>query len=277
MDHVIVNGLRIAYAEAGAGPSVLLLHGWPTSSHMWREVVPAIARRNRVVAIDLPGFGDSDKPLDVCYDFDFFTHVLDGFVDALRLGPVAVAGHDLGGPIAAHWAVRQPERITALALLNTLLYPQFHPSVLEFVSALSTPATRDKVTTAAGLAQFFRAGLADPSRATDSVLDALTAPFGTEQSRLALAKAGVELAPSGFVAIERGLPSLRVPVRLVYGVQDQILPDVADTMARVQRDVPHAEATEFADCGHFLQEERPHEVAALLADFFATSTEPARI
>jgi pimeloyl-ACP methyl ester carboxylesterase len=75
-----VDGLRLAYRELGDGPPVLLLHGWPTSSFLWREVMKPIARANRVVALDLPGFGASDKPVGIRYGFDFFGHALDLFL-----------------------------------------------------------------------------------------------------------------------------------------------------------------------------------------------------
>ena len=94
---VEVNGRRVAYREAGSGPPVLLIHGWPTSSFLWRAMMPAIAERNRVLAIDLPGFGASDKPLDVTYNFALFEEVLDGFLDEV--------GRDWGGPVAVEtWA-----------------------------------------------------------------------------------------------------------------------------------------------------------------------------
>jgi pimeloyl-ACP methyl ester carboxylesterase len=78
LDTVQVDGLTIAYRELGSGPPVLLLHGWPTSSFLWRDLMEPIAEHNRVVAIDLPGFGASDKPLGVRYDFDLFGRTLDG-------------------------------------------------------------------------------------------------------------------------------------------------------------------------------------------------------
>src|SRR5262245_8614704 len=123
------DGLTLGYRELGSGPAVLLLHGWPTSSFLWRGVMPAIARANRVVALDMPGFGASDKPLGVRYDFELFERAVDGLLAALGVERVGVAGHDLGGPIALDWAIRNPERVTSIALLNTLVYPDFDPSV----------------------------------------------------------------------------------------------------------------------------------------------------
>ena len=247
---------------------MLLLHGWPTSSFLWRDVMPAIARYNRVIALDLPGFGGSDKPLDARYDFEFHSRAIDGFLDALGIDVVGLAVHDLGGPIGVRWALDNPERVSRLALLNTLLYPDFDPTVMEFVTTLATPEKRDELTSPAGLEYVVRLGLSSDDAATAEMVAGVTEPFADPDSRLALAKAGIELQPEGFADIAQRLPGLRVPVRIVYGEQDRILPDVAETMARVGRDVLHAEVTALPGAGHFLQEEAGAEVGDLLAAFF---------
>jgi haloalkane dehalogenase len=269
LDTVQVDGLTIAYRELGEGPAVVLLHGWPTSSFLWRNVMPAIAQANRVIAPDLPGFGASDKPPGVRYDFALFERALDGLLAELDVDGVGLAVHDLGGPIGVHWALEHPERVTGLALLNTLVYPEFSPAVLEFVKALTTPELRDQITSPEGLADVVRLGLADKSNATDEVIAGVQAPFADEASRRSLADAGVGLDLELFGEIGRRLPSLTAPVRIVYGEQDPILPDVAETMARVARDLPQAEVTTLPECGHFLQEEAPEQVGELLAEFFA--------
>ncbi|HET9140087.1 alpha/beta fold hydrolase [Actinophytocola sp.] len=269
------DGMTLAYRELGSGPPVLLLHGWPTSSYLWRDVMPAIARDNCVIALDLPGFGGSDKPLDVRYDFDLYARVLDGFLDKLEMDPVDIAVHDIGGPIAVHWALRNPGRVRRLALLNTLLYPEFHPEVMEFAVGLARPETRDRMVSPEGLADILRLGLADPDRLTDEVVAEVRRPFADPDARLALARAGFNLSVRGFAEIATGLPRLDVPVRIIYGERDRILPDVAETMARVRRDLPHAEVTTLPDCGHFIQEEAPQQVGELLADFFNRPEQPA--
>ena len=177
--------------------------------------------------------------------------------------------HDLGGPVGVHWALHRPERVTKLALLNTLVYPEFSEAVLQFITACSTPELREQLTSPAGLEAAMRLGLADESHLTDEVLAAVREPFQTADSRRALADAGIGLQPEGFVEIARLLPSLRIPVRVIYGAQDRILPDIADTMARVKTDLPQSEVTVLPDCGHFLQEEAGGEIGALLARFFA--------
>ena len=109
LDKVQVDGLTIAYRELGSGPPVLLLHGWPTSSFLWRDVMAPIAERNRVVAIDLPGLRWLRQAARACrYDFDLFERTLDGFLAALGIEEVGLAVHDLGGPIGLHWARAPP-------------------------------------------------------------------------------------------------------------------------------------------------------------------------
>src|SRR5262249_14571894 len=151
---VSVDGMTIAYRALGEGPPLLLLHGWPTSSFLWRKVMPALASAgNRVLAPDLPGFGASDKPLGIRYGFGFFDGVLDRFLAALGLGDavVGLVVHDLGGPLGVHWALERPARLGKLALLNTLLYPEFSETVLAFIRDLLEPSTRERLTSPEGL------------------------------------------------------------------------------------------------------------------------------
>lgn len=262
------DGLTLAYRELGSGPPVLLLHGWPTSSYLWRNIMPAVAEHHRVLALDLPGLGASDKQPDARYDFGYFEEALDRFLTALGIEQIALVGHDLGGPIAVHWMLSRPGRVSLLALLNTLLYPEFSEAVVEFVTELLTPETREHRVSDAGLAEVMRLGVADPEVITDELLAAVLAPFDTAEARRALVRAAVGLAPSGFTEIAAGLGTIDVPVRVVYGEDDRILPDVAETMARLAADVPHAEITAIPDCGHFLQEDAPDLVAQHLASFF---------
>ena len=264
-----LDGLRLAYRDLGDGPPVLLLHGWPTSSFLWREVMRPLARANRVVALDLPGFGASDKPVGIRYSFDFFGRTLDLFLAHLGIDQLGLAVHDLGGPVGLHWALNRPGRLTKLALLNTLVYPEFSEAVKEFVRACATPGLREQITSPAGLESILRDGLADPAKLSPEVLAAVQEPFRTPETRRTLADAGIGVSRKGFVQIARRLPALRIPVRVVYGSRDRVLPDVADTMARVKADLPQADVTTLPDCGHFLQEDAPEEVGALLARFFA--------
>ncbi len=267
-DYLDLDGLRLHYLAAGDGEPIVLLHGWPTSSFLWRNVMPVMAERHRVIALDLPGFGLSDKPLDVSYSFRYYYRVLDEALNALGIEAASFVVHDLGGPVGLYWACRHPERLRRLAILNTLVYPDFSWAVMLFVAACRLPVVRSFMASPQGLRFAMRLGVADPRHLSEEAVVGVQTPFASLEARRALLKAGGNLSPKGFREIAAKLPTLDVPVRIVYGERDRILPDVAKTMHRIQKDLPQAEITALADCGHFLQEERPAEVGRLLADFF---------
>ncbi|MDQ5895786.1 MAG: hypothetical protein QG596_2047 [Actinomycetota bacterium] len=267
--HLDVEDLTVAYVEEGEGSPVLLLHGWPTSSFLYRNITPVLAQKHRVIVPDLPGFGDSSKPVDRQYSFKLFAAVLDALVEELELDGPGLVVHDLGGPIGVHWALHRPGRISRLALLNTLIYPDFDPTVLEFVTTLMDPVKREALVSDEGLCEAMRIGVGNPDSLSDEVMDGVVGPFRSAEDRQALALAGIGLRPDGFAEIARLLSDLDIPVLGLYGTEDRILPDVAETFARVKRDVPQAEIESLPGVGHFLQEDAPAEIAERLTRFFA--------
>jgi len=116
--YAIVDGNRVFYREAGPkdAPAILLLHGFPTSSHMFRDLIPALADHYHVVAPDLPGFGFSDAPdpKQFRYTFDHLADLIGRFIEAIGLGRCAIYVFDYGAPVGFRLALRDPERITAI-------------------------------------------------------------------------------------------------------------------------------------------------------------------
>mgnify|MGYP002629378354 CR=1 FL=1 len=268
---VQVDDLDLHYLEAGEGPPVLLLHGWPTHAGLWRHALPEIGRSRRAIALDLPGFGRSAKPLDASYSFTFFERVLEGFCDALGLDRPGLAVHDLGGPVGLFWAVRHRERVRELAVLDTLVFPELHWTVKAFVLATRLPGVKQYLASPGGIARAMRFGVNDKARMTDAVVALYQAPFADAAARRALLKAGGALSPRGFDTIAAGIGDFDVPVCLLYGTKDRILPDTERTMGRLKSALPQAQVTALPGIGHFLQEDAPDEVARVLADFFAAS------
>jgi pimeloyl-ACP methyl ester carboxylesterase len=125
---VEVDGLKIFYREAGAdrSPALLLLHGFPTSSHMFRDLIPALADDYHVVAPDLPGFGFSAAPdrAQFTYTFDHLAEVIDRFTTVERLDRYAVYVLDYGAPVGFRLATRHPERIAAIISQNGNAYEE---------------------------------------------------------------------------------------------------------------------------------------------------------
>ncbi len=265
--HVTVSGLKIHHVSAGEGEPVLLIHGFPTSSHLWRNVMPTLAQTHRAIAIDLPGYGLSDKPLDIRYNFSFFESLIDGFLDALGIEKTALVVHDLGGPVGLRWAIRHRERLTKLVILNTLVYPETSWAVKAFLLALKLPGTRGFLVSPQGLVGAMKFGVEHKERLTRPVLTPYTEPFLGKDARKALIKAGSGLSVRGLAEIARELPRLGVPIRIIYGKNDRILPDMAKTAARLESDLPGAQVTALSGCGHFLQEDEPEKLGALIARF----------
>ncbi|WP_179957804.1 alpha/beta fold hydrolase [Exilibacterium tricleocarpae] len=273
VSHRITCGdLELHYLACGAGEPLLLLHGWPTSSHLWRNVMPWLAPTHRVIALDLPGFGESSKPLGRTYSFKFYTAAIDAFLTELGIARTALVVHDLGGPAGLMWAAKNPQKVSRLALLNTLVYPKVSWAVKAFLLATVLPGVRHWLVSPAGLQWTLRLGVVNKAAITPVVMKPYCAPFASASARRALLQAARGMHPGGFTYIARQLPQIGVPVRLIYGAKDRILPDIAATMARLQADLPGAELTALPDCGHFLQEDAPAELGRLLADFFNPGT-----
>jgi haloalkane dehalogenase len=123
MTQVTVDGVRLHVLEEGRGPAVLLLHGVPVHSGLWREVIPRLAPQLRAVAPDLAGFGASDKPLELDYGLATHVRLLDGLIGALGLGDVVLVGMDLGLMVAASYAAAHPAAVRGLVLLEGILQP----------------------------------------------------------------------------------------------------------------------------------------------------------
>lgn len=266
--------LDLHWLEAGEGPVVLFVHGWPTSAQLWRNILPVVGRTHRAIALDLPGFGRSQKPLDRRYGFGMFEAAIDGFLDAIGVDRLSLVVHDLGGPVGLYWACRHRERVESLALLNTLVFPKLSWAVMAFVAATHTPVVRRWLGSPAGVASSMRFGVFDRERITDEVARLYTEPFVDWAAGKALLRAGQGLGPGGLRFIAETMPSFTdIPVRMIYGENDRILPDVAQTMAKLGELLPHATITAIPNCGHFLQEDQPDEVARLLSEFLLAATD----
>ena len=246
---------------------MLFLHGWPTSSFLWRNVMPAVATTHRAIALDLPGFGKSDKPTDASYSFRFNERAITAFLDALHIQTIDLVVHDLGGPIGLYWASQNPERVRRLVLTNTLVYPELSWAVKAFVVATKLPGLKHLMSSRRGLIGTLEFLVADPTRIPDDAREGIAAPFTTAASRQAMLKAAGGLHPAGFSTIADWVRQLKIPVRIVYGAKDRALPDIERTIRRLRSDLPQAEITCFEDCGHFLQEERPKDLGTAIARF----------
>lgn len=262
--------IKLHYLEAGAGEPVLLLHGWPTSSYLWRDTIPAMAASHRVIALDLPGYGLSDKPLDVSYSLPYYEEVLAAFLDALDIAAVNLVVHDIGGPIGLYWAVHHREQVLRLGLLNTFVYLDISTRQKLYYLGGRIPGLKQFMVSQYNLAMVMRGSVHNKQRMTKDIVRSYLQPFVGKDARRALSKAIIDFFNEDDMAtIARELPRFDIPVLLLYGENDRALPEIARTMDRVAREIRHTERTTLPDCGHLLQEDAGPRVGERIAEFLS--------
>ncbi|OUS27640.1 hypothetical protein A9Q99_14475 [Gammaproteobacteria bacterium 45_16_T64] len=270
---ITVDGTRLHYLSTfddsldKNNNITLLLHGWPTSSFLWRNVMANLDLGETVIALDLPGFGQSDKPLRGAYSLEYYQDIISGFLAALGVDKVNLAVHDMGGPVGLYWAVNNKDRLRKIVLLNTLIYPELHWFVKLFVGLSFVPGLKRWMSSGQAIKWTMKLGTA--SKISDDAIRHYQSAFETPEARMALIKTLHKLDPSKLNVIADGLKELTLPVQIIYGTKDLALPDVAKTMARVKQDLPETVVHVLQGCGHFLQEDEPEEVSRLMGEFLA--------
>jgi pimeloyl-ACP methyl ester carboxylesterase len=265
----------IALLEAGVGDPVVMLHGLGGTKASFLPSVAAMADGHRAIAIDLPGFGDSVKPLGAAYDARFFARAVVSLLDALELERADLIGNSLGGRVALETGLRAPDRVGRLALLCTALaWRTKRPwaPLLRWVRpelGLIQPVSR-RATEA--VVQRLIPGAADGwvAAGVDEFLRAYYSPRGRAAFYAALRNIYLD-EPDGPEGFWTRLRSLEPDTLFVWGREDTLVP--VAFARHVERVLPRAQHLEL-DCGHVPQLEAPREVHAAIRDFFAGARGP---
>jgi haloalkane dehalogenase len=267
--YVELEGLRVHYVDEGRGAPVLMLHGEPTWSYVYRKMIPPIARRYRAVAPDYVGFGRSDKWTEVeKYTFDAHYRVLEAFVEKLDLREITVVVQDWGGPLGLRFATQHPERMARLVILNTGL---FTGGVVmpEGMRAWREYAARTPDLPVGGIVQ---QALYNRDLATEEIVRAYDAPFPDPESK-AGARAFPAMIPTSaedpgareMMDALKALARWDKPALVMFSDQDPIFPVTAGQ--RFQQLIPGARFKVIEGAGHFLQEEKGETIAAEMLSF----------
>ncbi|MCY7397440.1 MAG: alpha/beta fold hydrolase [Sphingomonas bacterium] len=278
--------MNVALAGPADAPPVILLHGFPESHRTWARVAPLLADRLRLIMPDLRGFGDSDRPQDVAaYSVDTLIADVFALADALGVDRFALVGHDWGGAVAWAAALRANPRIERLAIINSPHPAIFQRSIIDddaqraasqYIRAFRDPGMEAQVA-AMGIGHFFdksfrnHVDLAsiDPAERAKSIAEwnrpgALTAMFNWYRASQIVVPAMGEQPPLPDW-VSRGVPRLKIPVRIVWGLDDAaLLPLQLAGIGEVGDDV---EVSPLAGVGHFAPWQAPDRVAAALGDF----------
>jgi pimeloyl-ACP methyl ester carboxylesterase len=266
-----VGSRTVRFVRAGAGPAVVLVHGFGSSLCTWKDVLPALAARHDVVALDLPGFGGSERPADLA--FADLPRAVVGLMDALGIERAALVGNSMGGAAAALVAAADAGRVSRLVLVDAAgfnLEPRARPGMVRLASSWAAPVLQvlpgKRIVVEAALRQVFH----DDALVTRERVAEYLAPAQRPGSFAALRSLGRSLGSSASQLAE-ALAAIRAPTLVVWGAEDRWIP-LADA-DRFVAAIAGARKVVIPACGHVPQEEKPAEVARLLLEFLAEGSD----
>jgi pimeloyl-ACP methyl ester carboxylesterase len=266
------GGVRSFVREDGNGPACVLVHGVPTSSFMYRKLIPELADQGvRAVAIDFPGLGLADRPREFDYSWSGLARWLGEAIDALELDRLHLVVHDIGGPIGCEWAIRNPERTLSITALNTVLDPAgfrrpwaMHPFSIRGVGELWLRGTPRPVFAAL----FRQQGLGDRRAVSTAELYAyreLLMRLDRGRAFLRIMR-GFELTEAKERFLAEGLADRSYPTRIVWGERD---PALGIERLRAAQRVLGVDEPVLLPAKHFLPEDQASAIADAVTDLVA--------
>ena len=239
-----LEGAKVHYVNYGKGSDALvLIHGWTQSIDAWRDQIPDLAKRNRVIAIDLPGHGKSDKP-EVKYSMDYFARAVEAVMRDAKVNRAVLVGHSMGTPVARQFYRKYPDKTIAIVIVDGALKPFGDAAMMNnLIAGLRSPNYKETI------AQMFT-GLSGPSLAPEIMERIRASTMSTPQPVLVSAMEGMA-DPSIW-----GDDKINVPVLAIMAKNPFFPPDIEQQSRAL---VPNIEFQMWEGVGHFLMMEKPKE------------------
>ncbi|MQS07871.1 alpha/beta fold hydrolase [Streptomyces alkaliphilus] len=269
-DSLIVDGVRLAHRDRGRGEPLIFIHGTPSHSYEWRDVVPHIEEAGfRVITYDLLGYGLSERPVNRDTSVAAQTDLLGHLLDALGIDHVGIVAHDIGGAIGQRFALAHPGRVRRLMIIDSVSYDSWPSSTWRKIIDENpdgfTGMSQDAFD--ALLTRQLKMTVADETLMAGDVLQAYLAPHRSPLGRLSFFEHQVRHYDSKYTEeIGDRLGHLTMPVRIVWGEEDRWQP--LHYAKRLADAIPHAELVVVPAGGHFLMEDAPERVVHEIGDFF---------
>jgi 2-hydroxy-6-oxonona-2,4-dienedioate hydrolase len=277
---VTVDGITAQYLEGGTGPTLLLLHGHEQSATSWRWVTPVLARTHRVLALSLPGHGDSSPAVGGYAPGTDLAPLVADFLDTVGVGSLHVVGNSVGGAVALRLALADPARVQTLTLVdsaglgravNPLLALATLPVIGELAVMISRLPGGAMQRTSMSAAMLFAQPLRVPKEFFTEQ-HALGQRPGQLEASTAMARALFDATGQREVLLDQ-LPTLMMPTLVIWGGCDYLLP-ASQAQAAVDR-LPHGRLALFAECGHLPHVECPDRFATVLSEWLAEHADPS--
>jgi len=264
-EFVDLDGARLYYYAAGSrggGEPVVFLHGFPTSSHLWSDVVPLLPDGRRIVVVDMLGYGRSDRPAGRSVSVRGHAERTLALLDALGINRACVVGHDVGGGVAQVMAVRWPQRVSHLCLINAVAFEEWPTREVRLARAM-LPLTRHLPPTwlLSALRTDLLRGYVEYERGTHSV-ERYVKPFASLDGRDAFMEHLLALDAADTTAIAPRLKDVVAPTAVLAGAHDPFIP--AAVARRLHEAIPGSTLELLPDARHFTPEEAPEQIAMVI-------------
>ena len=262
--------VKLAYRNHGRGKPVLLLHGFGANVYTWRHIEPVLAERHRVIAIDLKGFGNSDKPFDGNYSVFDQAELVGDFIIEQDLKDLTLVGHSFGGGIALLLALdKRPKlkrRIKRLVLIDTIAYPQKIPL---FFKILRTPVANHVGTRITPPYMQARTALKiayhNDSKINRRDVTAYAQPLATPGGKYALIETAKSIDLDAFKDVTPRYSTMKLPTLILWCKHDKVVPEKIGL--KLHSALPRSTFRNMGDCGHLPHEEKPAETAQEILAF----------
>jgi pimeloyl-ACP methyl ester carboxylesterase len=263
-EFIDLSGARLYYYAAGtrgSGNPVVFIHGFPTSGHLWSDVVPLMPPGHRLVVLDLLGYGRSDRPLSRGVDAGAHADRVVALLDELRIDRACIVGHGFGGGVAQCIAVRHSTRVSHLCLVDSIGFDRWPIPRLRVSRTFLPIATLAPAFLLSRLRHELERGYGDRVRAARSI-DLYLRPFSGPEGTQAIA-AHIRGISAGDRDVQTRLSLVSVPTAIVWGRRDRVLS--LDTGQMLVRQIPKATLEVIDDGHHFTPEETPRQIADAIA------------
>lgn len=257
-----VNGHTIHYTKQGTGKPLILSHGFAGSIYTWRELIPLLADHYTVYAYDVLGFGLSDKPSDGDYSMKGHGDSLIALMDALNLPSATLIGHSMGGVIIGYAALAAPSRVDKLVMIEPGFYTDKTPAFLQYMYFPLNRIMARQFYTRSMTERFLLASFYNKSKVTEEVVDAYMIPTRTPNVLDAMAHMMVTVSGQKHEGVSERIVQ---PTLLVWGEREPGV--LAGTAARLTGEIQGSTLAPVEECGHYVQEEKPQELAKVIRDF----------
>ncbi|MFQ5714091.1 MAG: alpha/beta fold hydrolase [Candidatus Scalinduaceae bacterium] len=267
MSETVLNGIRAYYEESGKGESICLLHGFSASSYTWRKVVPILSENFHVYALDLKGFGKSDKPDDSDYSIWTFVDWVKEFFEKFGIVHTNLVGHSLGGRIGLLMAASCPEKIKNLILINPAAYRvKKQPFFIKF----SRNQFISKFVMRGMFARYYvkkalKKAYFDHSLITEEVVDNYLEPLRSPAGRRGITSVARAIYNENTDNTILLYKEVICPVLLIWGENDEIFS--IGILNKLKNEIRNIEVNIIPECGHVPQEEKPKIVCELITKY----------